>query len=80
MLLCCYLVAKLYLTHYNLVDWSPPGSSVHGVSQVRILEWVPFPSSEELPNPGIKPVSPALAGRFLPLSHQGSAPIHKIDN
>ena len=22
------------------MDWSPPGSSVHGISQARILEWV----------------------------------------
>ena len=34
---------------------------------------LPFPSPVYLPNPGIEPISPALAGRFfLPLSHQGS--------
>ena len=36
--------------------------------QAGILDWVPFSSSRNLPNPGIKPkspVSPALAGRFL---------------
>ena len=27
------------------MDYSPPGSSVHGISQARILEWVAMPSS-----------------------------------
>ena len=33
---------------------------------------LPFPSPGDLPDSGIKPKSPALAGRFFPLSHQGS--------
>ena len=33
---------------------------------------LPFPSPGDLPDPGIKPTSPALAGGFLPLSHQRS--------
>ena len=44
---------------------SPLGSSIHGISQARILEWVAFPSPGDLPNPGIKPMSPALAGGFF---------------
>ena len=36
-----------------------PGSSVHGISQARILEWVAMPSPGDLPNPGIQPRSPA---------------------
>ena len=28
------------------MDYSPPGSSVHGVLQARILEWVAIPSSK----------------------------------
>ena len=36
------------------MDCSPPGSSVCEVSQVRILEWLPFPSPGDLPDPGIK--------------------------
>ena len=44
---------------------SPPGSSVHGVLQARI-SGLPFPSSGDLPNPGIKPRSPTLqADAFL---------------
>ena len=40
------------------------GSSVHGILQARILEWVACPAPGDLPHPGIKPVSPALAGGF----------------
>ena len=36
----CFLVAKLCLTLCNSIDCSPPGSSVHGISQARILEWL----------------------------------------
>ena len=40
-LYCCGCsVAKLCLTLLEPVDYSPPGSSVHGISQARILEWV----------------------------------------
>ena len=35
------------------MDCSPPGSSVHGILQARILEWVAFSSPEDLSNPGI---------------------------
>ena len=34
------VVAKSCLTGCNPMDYSPPGSSVHGISQTRILEWV----------------------------------------
>ena len=56
----------------NPVDCSLPGSSVHGISQIRMLEWVSisFPSL-----PGIKPASTACQVDFLPLSQQGS-PLH----
>ena len=41
------------------------GSSIHGISQARILEWVAISFSRGLPNPGIEPVSPASAGGFF---------------
>ena len=53
------------------MDCSLPGSSVHGISQARILEWVVISFSRDLPNLGVKPVflaSPALAGRILTIS------------
>ena len=53
------------------MDYSLPGSSVHGTHQARILQWVAMPSSRDLPNTSIKstsPVSPALANRFFTTS------------
>ena len=47
---------------------SPLDSSVHGIFQARILEWVVISYSRVIPDPGIEPVSlasPALAGRFF---------------
>ena len=32
-------VAQLCLTLSDLMDYSPPGSSVHGIFQARVLEW-----------------------------------------
>ena len=37
---CCCLAAMLCSTLRNPMDWSTPGSSVHGISQARILEWI----------------------------------------
>ena len=42
------------------MDYSPLGSSVHVILQARMLEWVVIPSAGDLPDPGIKPGSPAL--------------------
>ena len=42
----------------DTLDWSPPGSSVHGILQARILEWVAISFPRGLPDPGIKPTSP----------------------
>jgi len=50
------------------MDCNLPGSSVHGILQARILEWVACPPPGHLPDPGIEPASfttPALAGRFF---------------
>ena len=68
---CCCLGAKLCLMFCDPVNCGPPGLSVHGMSQTRKLEWVSFPSPGNLPDPGIKPMSPilqvvsAIAGRFF---------------
>ena len=58
-------VTQSFLTFCEPMDCCPPGSSVHGILQARILEWVVI--SFYLPDPGVKLmslVSPALAGRF----------------
>ena len=52
----------------NPMACSPPSSSVHGIFQARILEWVTIFCFKDLPNPGIEPpypASPALAGGFF---------------
>ena len=54
------------------MDCSPPGTSVHRISRQEYWGGLPFPSPEDLPNPGIEPVSPALHADFLALSHLGS--------
>ena len=66
---CVYVKSlESCLTLCDPMDYSPPGSSLHGILQARILEWLPFSSPGDLPDPGIEPVSlmsPALAGRFF---------------
>jgi len=47
------------------MNCTTPGSSVRGISWATILEQVAISFSEVLPDPEIKPASPALAGRFF---------------
>ena len=61
----------------NPRDCSPPGSSVCGIFQERILEWINLPGN--LPGPGTEPVSPVAPALqvdffffFLLLRHWGS--------
>ena len=54
------LVTQPCLTLCDPMDCRPTGSSVHGILQARTLEWLPFPSPGDLPNPGIEPGSPAF--------------------
>ena len=63
----CFLVSvtQLCLTFCDPMDCSPPGSSAHGVSQVRIQEWVAI---SFLPIPEID----TWQANSLPLSHLGS--------
>ena len=65
------------------MNCSPPGSSVHEIFQVRILEWVACPPPGDLPDPGIEPVSPrspALQADPLLLSPWGrpSLNLHEV--
>ena len=45
---CCCWVSKSCLTLCNPMNCSPPSSSVHGISQARILEWVAISVSSNL--------------------------------
>ena len=47
------------------MDCNPPGFTVHGIFQARILEQVAISYSRDLPDPGIEPVTLSLAGRFF---------------
>jgi len=67
-LLCSCSVSQSCPTLQSHGLYSPPGSSVHGISQIRILEWVAFPPPGDCPDPGMEPLfsaSPALAGEFF---------------
>ena len=64
------LVAKSCPLFHSSMDCSSPGSSVHGISQARLLGWVAI--SGDLSNPAIEPMSPAWQVDSLPLSHQES--------
>ena len=76
----CFRVMLCLLVHSSptlcdRMDYSPPGSFVHGILQARILEWVAVPSSRDLANPRIEPRSPALQVDSLP-----SEPLGKTKN
>ena len=46
-----HVAAKSCPTLYNSMDCGPPDSSVHRISQARILEWVAISSSRRSPHP-----------------------------
>ena len=60
-ILALVLVAQSCPTLCDSMYCSPQGSSVHGILQARILEWVPG----DLPDPGIKPRSPVFLADSL---------------
>ena len=67
----CCLVAKVCLILCDPRDCNPPGFSVHGISQARILDGLPFPFPGDTPDPGVEPASPALAGGFFTTEPSG---------
>ena len=61
-----YILSRsVVFNFWDPLDSSPPCSSVHGILQARILEWLQFPSPGDLPNPQIKLRSPALQADSL---------------
>ena len=65
-------VAQACLTLWDPMDYSPPGSSIRGIIQARMLEGLLFPPPGDPPDPGIEPESPALACRFSITEPPGS--------
>ena len=71
-------VAQLCPTLCNPVDCSPPCSSVHGIFQARVLEWVAisFSGGSSLPRDWTQ-VSHIVSKTLYRLSHQGSPNVRK---
>ena len=72
---CVRVCAQSCPTLCNPMDYSSPGSSVHGILQARIVEWVATSSCRDLPHPGNKLTSQCLLhwqADSLPLSHLGT--------
>ena len=69
-LCCAYSLSpvRLFATPWTVARQA---SSVHGILQARILEWVAMSSPGDLPNPGKEPRSPSLQAVHHRLSHQG---------
>ena len=59
---------RLFATPRTVVRQDPLSM---GILQATILEWVAMPSCRDLPNPGIKPRSPALQVDSLPSEPPG---------
>ena len=66
------LVSQSCRTLCNLMDCSPPGFSVYGILQARILGWVAMPSSRGSSQLGLNPDLPHCRQVLYLLSHQGS--------
>ena len=72
------LVAQLCLTLCDPMAWSPPGFSVHGILQARILEWVTIPFSRGSSQPRDQTQVSCIGRQILYcLSHQGSPCVWK---
>ena len=67
---CCCSVAKSCLTFCDPMDYSPSGSSVHGISQARILARVATPFSRGSSQPRDLTHVSCISRRTLTLSHQ----------
>ena len=58
----CAQSCELFVTPQTIAHQAPLSM---GFPRQRYWSGLPFPSPGDLPNPGIKPASPALAGRFF---------------
>ena len=74
----CCLVTKIVRLICDPMDSSPllPGSSIHGIFQARILEWVAISFPGDLPHSRIELTSPKLVGGFFTTEPPGK-PIYE---
>jgi len=61
----CVLVGQSCLTLCDPTDCSPPGFSVHGILQARILDWIAIPFSRGTSQPRNRTLVSCMAGRFF---------------
>ena len=73
------LVAQLRPTLCDLLGCNPPTSSIRGILQARIQEWVAISFPGDLPDPGIKLGFPALQADSLPSKPPATFYSDKID-
>ena len=66
------LLAQSRLTLCDPMDCCPPGSSVYGILQARILEWVAIPFSRGSSQPRDRTWVSCIVDRFFPISTQGN--------
>ena len=64
-------IAQSCPTLCDPMDCSLSGSSIHGIFQARVLEWVAISFSGDLPDSGIKPRPPTLQADTLPCEAPG---------
>ena len=69
------LVTQSCLTLCDPMGCSPPGSSVHGILQTRILEWVAIPFSRGSSQTRDRIQVPCITGRFFTIWIMREAPI-----
>ena len=72
--MCACSVAKSCPALCNPEDYSPPGSSVHGISRARILEWVAISFSRGSSWPRDRTPISCLAGGFFTIPHCQRSP------
>ena len=75
--MCCVTLLQSCLTLFDPMDCSPPGSSVHGILQARIMEWIARPSSRESSRPRdwtLVSYFSCIGGMFFSPAHHGKPP------
>ena len=78
---CLLRITQSCLILCNPMDYSPPGSSVHGILQPRILEWASIPFSRESIQPRDGKWVSCTAGRFFTIwaTREAQSKIKKLN-
>ena len=79
-MLCCAKLLQSCSTLCRPVDCSPPGSSVHGILQARILEWVAMPSSRGSFLPRDQTCGSCIASGFFTAETSGKPTQNRISS